>query len=317
MATYYRKLSKGVRWFYKFDLNGKTYRSGCVYLSKKEASQAERDRYNQLDDERRLGRQHKPLPLSVAIADRLKFLQVKYSKKNHLDNAYYLKLFSDFIGDPEVRDVTRKNIEDFLIDYSALLSSRQLDNYQVNAALKCIKALFNHAITRHDLVIKNPCQQIKKFPIMRHLKYIPSDEEINFVRSKLTRRQLLLFDFVLATGCRINEALNLDFSDINDEYVILYTRKSRNSDKIPRKVPFPACLKGLEGKGRVFPDWNDTPKFIDKTLRANGQKVWSWHSLRHRYASLLSKKGTPLFEVMSLLGHSQIATTQRYLQMLP
>lgn len=317
MATYYRKLSKGIRWFYKFDMNGKTYRSECVYISKKEASQAERDKYNQLDEERRLGRQNKSISLVLAIADRLKFLEVKYSRKNLLDNTYYLKLFSDFIGNPDIRDISRKDIEDFLIDYSAFLCSKFLDNYQVNAALKTIKALFNHAIARHDLVIKNPCQQIKKFPIKRHLKYIPSDEEIDFIRTHLNRRQLLLFDFVMATGCRINEALNLEFQDIKEDYVILYTRKSRNSDKIPRKVPFPACLEGIKGKGRVFPDWQDTPKFLDKTLRANGKKVWGWHSLRHRYASILSKKGTPLFEVMSLLGHSQLLTTQRYLQMLP
>lgn len=317
MATYYRKLSIGIRWFYKFDMNGKTYRSKCIYISKKEASQAERDKYNQLDGERRYGKQDKPISLSSAIADRLKFLEVKYSKKNLIDNIHYLKLFSSFIGNPDIREISRKDIDDFLIDYSSSLAERGLDNYQVNASLKTIKALFNHTITRHDLIIKNPCQRIKKFPIKKHLKYIPSDEEIDFIRTKLNRRQLLLFDFVMATGCRINEALNLDFSDFKDDYIILYTRKSQNSDRIPRKVPFPACLLGIRGKGRVFTDWQDTPKFLDKTLRANGKTVWGWHSLRHRYASILSRNGTPIFEVMSLLGHSQLMTTQRYLQMLP
>lgn len=317
MAQYYRKLSKGIRWFYKFDLNGKTYRSESIYLSKKEAAAAERDKYNQLDGERRYGKQDKPISLSSAIADRLKFLEVKYSKKNLIDNIHYLKLFSNFIGNPDIREISRKDIDDFLIDYSSLMAERGLDNYQVNGSLKTIKALFNHAITRHDLIIKNPCQRIKKFPIKKHLKYIPSEDEIDFIRTKLNRRQLLLFDFVMATGCRINEDLSLDFSDFKDDYIILYTRKSQNSDRIPRKVPFPACLLGIRGKGRVFPDWQDTPKFLDKTLRANGKTVWGWHSLRHRYASMLSRNGTPIFEVMSLLGHSQLMTTQRYLQMLP
>lgn len=317
MAQYYRKLSTGLRWFYKFDINGRTHRSKCIYHSKKECSLAEREKYSELDNERRFGKQEKPIPLSMAIADRLNFLEVKYSTKNHVENVYYLNLFSDFIGNPDIRDIQRKSIDDFLINYSSTLSKRELDNYQVNAALKTIKALFNYTITRHDLIFKNPCLTIKKFPIKKHLKYIPSEDEINFIRTKLNRRQLLLFDFVMATGCRINEALNLDFSDIKDGYVILYTRKSRNSDKIPRKVPFPACLTGLKGKGRVFPDWNETPKFLDKTLRANEKTVWGWHSLRHRYASMLSKEGKPIFEVMSLLGHSQLLTTQRYLQMLP
>lgn len=317
MASYYRKLSKGIFWFYKFDLDGKTYRSHAIYHGKKEALAAERERYNKLDEERRFGKADKPISLNSAINDRLKFLEVKYSKKNLIDNTYYLKLFSDFIGNPDIREISRKIIDDFLIDYSATLANRGLDNYQVNAALKTVKALFNHAISRHDLLIKNPCQNIKKFPISKHLKYIPTDDEIEFLRSKLNRRQLLLFDFVKDTGCRINEALNLNYSDIKDGYVILYTRKSKNSDRIPRKVPCPDCVISLKGFGPVFPDWQDTPKFLDKTLRANGRKIWGWHALRHRYASLLSKKGTPLFELMSLLGHSQLLTTQRYLQMLP
>ncbi|MHB9013153.1 MAG: site-specific integrase [Ignavibacteriaceae bacterium] len=67
---------------------------------------------------------------------------------------------------------------------------------------------------------------------------------------------------------------------------------------------------------RVFPEWNETPKFLDKALRSQNKKVWGWHSLRHRYASILSKQNRPIFELMSLLGHSNISTTQKYLQFL-
>ncbi len=316
MPQYSRKLSKGIRWFYKFDYCSRTYRSDCIYLSKKEAAQAERERYTKLDEERRFGKQDKPLSLRFCIDDRIHFLDVKYSNGHKADSEYYLNLFLDHIGDVEIREITRKNVEDFLLDYSSKLLSQGVDNYQVNSALKTIKSFFNYIIDSYDLTIKNPCKNIKPFSVKKRLKYIPPDEQIETVRGYFNKRQALLFDFVMESGCRINEALALTFEDINENYLILYTRKSANSDRVPRKSDIPNCIKGFKGKGRVFYEWNDTPKFLDKALRAHNMKVWGWHSLRHRFASRLSKAGMPIFEIMGKLGHHSLAVTQKYLQLL-
>lgn len=316
MPVYWRKLSSGIKFFYKFDINGRTHRSKCIYLSKRECAAAERERFNQLDEERRFGKQDNPISLSLAISDRLKFLEIKYSPKHRKESAYYLGLFLDYSGDIDIREINYKLIDDFLLDYSENLIKKGFDNYQANSALKTIKALINYTITRQDLTIKNPCNKIKPFPVNKSFKYIPSDDEIELLRTRLNDRQKLLFDFVLESGCRINEALNLCFEDIKEDYLILYTKKSRNSNKTPRKVPIPKCLIGLNGSGKVFPDWTELPKFLDKTLRRNKMKIWGWHNLRHRYASLLSKSGEPLFSIMSKLGHSNLSTTQGYLQSL-
>ena len=316
MAQYYRKLSKGIKYYYKFDVNNKSYRSKCIYLSKKEASQAERERYNQLDSERRFGKQDNPLLLRRMIDDRLKYLSVKFSIGHKKDNEYYLSKFCDFIGDCEIREISRKDIEDFLLEYADKLSQKNVDNYQVNAALKTIKALFNYIIDSYDLSVKNPCRRIKPYPIKKKLKYIPSDEEINKLKTFLNPRQRLLIDFLMQTGLRVNEAINLTFEDIKENYFIAYTNKSKNSNRVPRKVDIPDCIKGLKGKGRVFPEWSELPKFLDHTLRANNMKVWGYHSLRHRFASRLSKQGLPIFDIMLKLGHHSLAVTQRYLQLL-
>lgn len=317
MPVYNRKLSKGIRFYYSFTFNSRVYFSKCIFLSKKEAAQAERERYNQLDEERRFGKQDKPLSLKACVDDRVKFLTVKYSRKHAEDSEYYLNLFWACVGERDVRDISRKEVDDFLLNYSEQLQSNDVDNYQVNAALKTIRSLFNYIIDSYDLVIRNPTKGIKPFSVKRRLKYIPPDTEINKVRECFNDRQKLLFDFVKATGCRINEALKLTFEDINENYLVLYTNKSKNSDRVPRKVDIPECIKGLTGEGRVFYEWTETPKFLDKALREKEMKVWGWHSLRHRYASMLSKKGTPIFEIMQKLGHSNLSTTQKYLQLLP
>ena len=112
-----------------------------------------------------------------------------------------------------------------------------------------------------------------------------------------------------------SEAIKLRSRDIFDTYVILYTRKSNSSNLTPREAKFDILKLEIQGKDieRVFPYWDDAPKF----LRKKTQGKWNWHNLRHRYASKLSKEGRPLFEIMTLLGHSKLETTQRYLQLLP
>jgi site-specific recombinase XerD len=83
-------------------------------------------------------------------------------------------------------------------------------------------------------------------------------------------------------------------------------------------LPKPECIKNLNGKPdeKVFKRWNKRPKFLERKLKQLGLTVWGWHNLRHRFSSKLSKEGKPIFEIMSLLGHSNIETTQIYLQLL-
>jgi site-specific recombinase XerD len=41
------------------------------------------------------------------------------------------------------------------------------------------------------------------------------------------------------------------------------------------------------------------------------------HDLRHSFASLLINAGRSLYEVQTILGHTQIKTTQRYAHLAP
>lgn len=45
---------------------------------------------------------------------------------------------------------------------------------------------------------------------------------------------------------RNNEALRITCKDNSKNDIILYTRKSQNSDLVPRKLPKPECIKDIE-----------------------------------------------------------------------
>lgn len=318
MAQYQRKIKAGLRWFYKFNFHAVTYRSQCIYLTKIEAKKAERKKYVELDEKLRNPSLQADFGLLQAINERLDYLQVKKSKRYFKENKAYCKILIEKFGDIFIAGIKRTNINTLLLDASKRAQSRGSDNHTVNSMLRVYKALFNHAIFEHDLDIKNPCVGIKPFSIKRRFKYIPSDSDIEAVKEICDENQKKLIDFVVETGCRINEALRLTVADVFDEYIVLYTRKSKNSDLVPRKVirPNNLCMENLKSTDRIFSNWIDRPKFLEDKVKELGQKNWNWHNLRHRFASKLSKEGKPLFEIMSLLGHSNLKTTQNYLRLI-
>lgn len=319
MAQYSRKLKRGIRYWYKFDYNNKTYFSKAIYLTKSEAKRAENIRYEEVSRQVRNPSEKPNLSLLEAINERLDLLKVKKSEKYYKENKTYYSDFLKTIGNLSMNSITRKAINDFLFKVASNAKAKGNDNYGVNYTLNLLKALFNYAIESHELEMRNPCQGIKPFPVTKKLKYIPSDNDIEAVKSICTPEQKLLIDFISETAARINEPLKVTGKDIFDDYIILYTKKSRNSNIVPRKVPRPLCLKDIKLKSddKLFSYWSDTPKFLQRKVKALKQKIWSFHNLRHRRASIWANvEKRPLYEVMSLLGHSQLSTTQKYLQMI-
>ncbi|MCE5249406.1 site-specific integrase [bacterium] len=165
------------------------------------------------------------------------------------------------------------------------------------------------------MTLKNPVVGIKSFAEDRKIKYIPSDEDIKAVLALCDRQEAALIHLVMETGARIGEALNLLPEDIHDGFVVLYTRKSQYESWIPRKVPYDTSRLRKFKPFNIR--WKKEPRFLEKYVHKLGQKSWNWHSLRHRYVSKLFKNGVPIFEIMMLLGHSSLITTQRYLALLP
>lgn len=317
MPCYKKLLSKGERWFFKFDFHGITHFSKAIYLSKAEAKKAEAIEFNKADLKLRNPQSSEDITLLQAINERLDYVLTTKSKKYYLDNKRYLRALYG-LKDVLLRDISKNDIIEHLLEVSSELQKQEKDNYKTNAMLRAFKALFNHAISGHDLNMKNPCNGIKFFPVIRRLKYIPPDKDIQAIMDICTDEQKRLLQFLMETGCRINEALKLTGSDIIEEFIVLTTRKSKNSDLVPRKLLLPECLIGLSylPDQKIFAMWDEQPKFLERKQKKLGQRSWGFHSLRHRKASLWSKEGKPLYELMVLLGHKNLSTTQKYLQLL-
>ena len=117
----------------------------------------------------------------------------------------------------------------------------------VNLETTTLHHFFNYCIEL-DYLDKNPATSIKKLNELSRLKTL-SDGDINKLiagaTNKLTRD---LITFLIYTGCRKGEALNLKWDDVDlkNDVIAIKETKTKYDRYIPISKPLKALLSGVE-----------------------------------------------------------------------
>lgn len=136
----------------------------------------------------------------------------------------------------------------------------------------------------------------------------------------------------LNTGIRKGTLLGLRWGDVDFASRTLRLRaeimKAGREAVVPLNDLALAALSewrafcGAECVGYVFPAENgarrnDTSKAFMRVLEKAGIKNFTWHCLRHDFASQLAMKGVPMHVIQKLMSHGSMAMTQRYAHLSP
>lgn len=236
----------------------------------------------------------------------------------------------DSIGEVKsISKIDRKDVSKVI----AKLKVHAPNGYRVY--LRNLKAAFNVALD-WEYIKLNPFANVK-LPKKQKVSpaYITLDE-LNLILDKMKNKDLKeIVYFAFFTGCRKNEILSLRWKDIDfsRDIVTIGSNSFTTKTKSQRNLPLPADLKtklwkrSEDGKrfqdnpdGYVFAKPNGFPFHEDvptKAFKAACREIGldeklHFHSLRHSFASYHVSKGTDLYLVKELLGHSSITTTEIY-----
>jgi integrase len=208
-----------------------------------------------------------------------------------------------------------------------------------NQRLAILSSFYSFARTRH-LLQDNPISLVERRPVQGYAGAQPLDPQTvaermgEIDRSALAgKRDFALLGIALFTGRRLSEIAQLRWGDVEWERgqaVIRFTGKGgkRFSDRLPISLstalldyvhavhvtPQPDTLLwvalGNHGFGRPLSN-----QALGKiALRRLGTS--KFHATRHTFAHTMESLGAKVSDIQSRLGHSNLATTGRYLAAL-
>lgn len=294
------------KWRYDF-LKNKVRHRESGFLTKAEAKAAEAEAKKKLKG---LNANF----ISICVS-RLRELKQRRTKQYFNENKSLIKKLIKLWK--KKKEVTRKDVEDYLSELA------KKSNNLANRELRMIKALFAHGEERD--MCNNPAEKIKFYPVSKKKKYIPPTSDVNKVLEVATPRQKNYLQAIITSLARVNEINNLKWTDNFDDYIILRTRKSKNSDITERKIPKNETLKKVIEESPKLGEYIFCYKTTGKKYRYRSKlmhmlcrkaevKEFTYHNLRHYGASKLAEAGVSITDIQYLLGHQRATTTDIYLQ---
>ena len=329
MAYIYQR---GNLYWYRVRLEGNEYRGSTKTDNKKLAQQIA----NTIEAD--LVRKK----FSMPVKNNYTFLTAWEQYFNSLSNSkgtvevkgWISKHFIPAFKDKNIAEITQSDIKDYQlkrkIEIMAMpknIGKRESEIFfaYLNKEILILSNFFNFYIDK-GLIEKNPTSGVKKLNELSRLKTL-SDSDIGKLISgatnKLTRD---LITFLILSGCRKGEALNLKWDDVDlqNDVIAIKGTKTKYDRYIPISKPLKALLSGIEKHQDYLYVFNkngaklgDFKKSFHTACKNAGFKDMHIHDLRHVFASKMVMDGTSFYITGELLGHRTTQMTKRYSQFSP
>ncbi|MGR3219753.1 MAG: tyrosine-type recombinase/integrase, partial [Candidatus Anammoxibacter sp.] len=177
---------------------------------------------------------------------------------------------------------------------------------------------------KEGLISNNPCSGFKPLKVSKSRDRILSGDEINTVLDAPEGKERLMMVVSLFTGMRLNGVLLLKWTDIDFDNRLITFTQSKTGKVIT--TPLSEYLSAELIKFRCDPVGDRVfesnkpitvlvllaSKRFSKLFKSLGIENFTFHNLRHTFASLHCSVGTDIITTQNLLGHSDVSQTMRY-----
>ena len=268
-----------------------------------------------------------------------KFLEVDKKASSNTLQSYKrdLKQFSEYLDENGIKynKVTENDIKEYL-EYLAKEEEKKPST--ISRTIASIRAFYQYEV-KNKKTMQNPTENIqspkieKRVPSVLTAKEVellleqPKDVDLKGIRDKA------MLEFAYATGMRVTEIISLNIDDINFEEGYVNCRHANKPRIIPLgKMSLNALKEYIEDARNVLVKTDkETALFVNLNGRrltrqgfwkiikfyqeqANITKDITPHTLRHSFATHLLQNGADLKSIQMMLGHSDISSTQVYMQ---
>jgi site-specific recombinase XerD len=179
---------------------------------------------------------------------------------------------------------------------------------------------------RNGKIKENPARLVRhRLEDNARIRFLSPEEETKLREAieGACPERIAELELALNTGLRLSEQYTLRWQDVSFTRRTLTIRRSKNG--ATRHVPLnKAALGALESlakraSGSEFACGGATEprRWFEPVVKAAGLEDFTWHCLRHTFASRLVMAGVDIRTVQELLGHKTISMTVRYSHLAP
>lgn len=260
------------------------------------------------------------------LADKKTLLE-EYQIELHIGNyaqvtyKLYYDLAKDFLAWlPSLHKVDRDLVETYLLRFKDQAPSSR--NQKASSMRRLLRFLKSQGYVKTQI-------RIYDVKVGRKLPDVLSEEEMAKVLKRMEgmalkwkdKRNYALVMFLYATGARISEAINIRWTDIEDEWIRINSGKGNKDRYVPIHQ---RAIEALEAYKEACPFdlMRDKPMFVNQQgkqlTRITAYKILkdnvgvNPHAIRHSFATHLIQNGCDIIIVADFLGHSSLHTTQIY-----
>ena len=223
-------------------------------------------------------------------------------------------------------------------DYLTYLGDLNKKATTISRHLASIR-LFYQYLLKFNKVQEDPTSNVQAPKIDKKAPSILTSEEVTLLLNQPKNvdlkgiRDKAMLEFAYATGMRVTEIISLNVSDINLEEGVVNCKTRTKTRTIPLgKISLNALKEYVENvRDILIKDENEQALFVNiNGKRLTRQGVWKIvkfykeqahitkeitpHVLRHSFATHLLQNGADLKSIQTMLGHSDISSTQVYMQ---
>jgi integrase len=235
------------------------------------------------------------------------------------------ELFVEFTG-PNAAVSTALSTEK-IAEYCRDLEARGRSGATVNRHLSAISTLTKFAVARKMLTVRPVLSwQHEGEGRLRFLSEEEFDTLTKTLRSWGLEDDARFYEFLVDTGARLSEALQLSWRDVYPTRVVFMDRKSGRNSGTPLT---PRCRDNLRALRKGVRSADQGPFAV--VTKGSQTALWRrlqthlpflqdcvpHHTFRHTTASWLVQRGVDLIRVKEFMDHASLQTTMRYAHLAP
>ncbi len=247
-----------------------------------------------------------------------------------------LKQFKRYI---EACEVSYNHVkEEDIQDYIKELSEQGKKPSSISRCIASIRSFYQFVLKNKKIKV-DPTQNIKSPKIEKRVPSVLTSKEVELLLNQPKDidlkgiRDKAMLEFAYATGMRVTEIISLNIDDVNLDEGYVTCKNGSKQRNIPLGTMSLKALKEYieEARDILIKTENEQALFVNiNGSRLTRQGFWKIikfykeqahinkditpHVLRHSFATHLLQNGADLKAIQTMLGHSDISSTQVYMQ---